>query len=79
MLLVSLESLARIKHTSRVTYKGKTAVATGGNLRLIGVDKDLGMAQGTTAAVTADDAAFRPANGLFVDELDGSKGLGLSG
>lgn len=59
------------------TYEGKTAVAAGSNLGLVGVDEDLGVAQGTATAVTADDALFRPADGLSVDELNGSQGLGL--
>lgn len=59
------------------TYKRQTAVAAGSNLGLVGVDEDLGVAEGTAAAVAADDALLRPADGLLVDELDGSHGLGL--
>lgn len=59
------------------TYEGKTAVAAGSNLGLVGVDEDLGVAQGTATTVTADDTLFRPADGLSVDELNGSQGLGL--
>ena len=59
------------------TYERKTAVAAGGDLGLVGVEVDLGMAQGTTAAVASDDMLLRPADRLSVDELNGSVGLGL--
>lgn len=60
-----------------VTYKRKSAVAAGGNFRLVGVDEDLRMAQRTAAAVAADDSALGPADGLSMDEFDGSHGLRL--
>jgi hypothetical protein len=60
-----------------VTYKGNTAVAAGRNLGLVGVDEDLGVAEGTTTAVTADDALLCPANGLLVNELNRGHRLGL--
>lgn len=37
------------------TYEGKSAVPAGHNLGLVGVDEDLGVAEGTAAAIAADD------------------------
>lgn len=59
------------------TYERKTAVAAGGDLGLVGVDEDLGMAERTATAVTADDSAVGPADGLLVNEFDSGHGLGL--
>lgn len=59
------------------TYKGNSAVSAGGNLGLVGVDEDLGVAERTTAAVTADDLGLCPAHMLLVNELDGGHGLRL--
>lgn len=61
------------------TYKGDTAVSAGGNLGLVGVDEDLGVAKGTTATVTADDLGLGPADVLSVDEIDSGIGLRLDG
>ena len=54
------------------TYKGKTAVRAPADLRLIGVDEDARVAEGTAAAVAGHDAVVRPADGLLVDQVDGS-------
>jgi len=35
------------------------------------------VAEGTAAAVAGDDVRVDPADGLFVDELDGCEGTGL--
>ena len=51
------------------SYKGQPAVAACGNLRLVGVDEDLGMSRRATAAVTSNDAIMRPPDWLLVDEL----------
>lgn len=59
------------------TYEGKTAVPAGCNLRLVGVDEDLGVAEGTATAVAADDLGLCPPHGLLVNELDGGHGLRL--
>ena len=59
------------------TYERKTAVAAGGNLGLVSVDKDLGVTERTTAAVTADDSLVGPADGLLVDKFDSGHRLGL--
>jgi len=40
------------------------------DLRLVDVDEDAWVAEGTAAAVTGDDAGVNPADGLFVDEFD---------
>jgi hypothetical protein len=40
-------------------------------LRLVDVDEDARVAEGTAAAVALDGFFLDPADGLFVDELDG--------
>ena len=54
------------------TYKGKTAVRAPADLRLIGVDEDARVTERTTTAVAGHDAVVRPADGLLVDQVDGS-------
>ena len=66
-----------IQANTRVSYERKTAVTAGGDLRLVHVDENLGVTQRTTTSVTASNSLLGPANGLFVDELDGGHGLGL--
>jgi hypothetical protein len=41
-----------------------------GDLGLVGVDEDLGVAERTTATITADNLGLCPADGLSVNELD---------
>ena len=60
-----------------MAYKRESAVSASSNLRLVGVDKDLRVAQRTAAAVAADDSALAPTHRLFVDEFDGGHGLRL--
>lgn len=60
-----------------LTYKRKSAVSAGGNLRLVRVDEDLGVTQRTTTSVTIDNSVLGPTNGLSVDELDSGIGLRL--
>lgn len=52
------------------THKRQAAVTASGNLRLIRVDEDLGVAHGTAAAVARDDTIVCPPHRLLVDELD---------
>jgi len=66
-----------IGHSDGVTYKRKTAVCAAEDLGLVEVDKDAWVAEGTAAAVAGDDVCVDPADGLFVDELDGCEGAGL--
>lgn len=54
----------------RWTYVGNTAVSASGNLGLVSVDEDLGVAERATATVTADDLGLCPANMLSVNEID---------
>lgn len=61
----------------RGTHKGKTAVCTPADLRLVDVDKYLGMAQGTPTSITGDSPCVCPSYGLFVDEINCSFRLGL--
>jgi len=55
-----------------MTYERKTAVCAPADLRLIGVDEDPGVAEGTTSAVAGDDALVCPADGLLMNEVNGS-------
>ena len=57
--------------------KWKTAVCAAEDLRLVEVDEDAWVAEGTAAAVAGDDVRIDPTDGLFVDELDGCEGAGL--
>jgi len=59
------------------TYKRKTTVCAAEDLRLVEVDEDAWVAKRTAAAVAGDDVRVDPADGLFVDELDGCEGAGL--
>ena len=52
---------------ARVTYKWKTAVCAAKDLRLVEVDEDAWVAEGTTAAIASYDVRVDPADGLFVD------------
>jgi len=60
-----------------VTYKGSSAVAAHGDLWLVGVDVDLGVAGRAATTVAHDDAVVRPPDGLLVDELHGRVRLWL--
>jgi hypothetical protein len=55
----------------KATYVGKTTVGATAYLRLIDVDEDARVTEGTAAAVALDGFLLDPADGLFVDELDG--------
>jgi hypothetical protein len=55
----------------KATYVGKTTVGATAYLRLVDVDEDARVAEGTAAAVALDGFLLDPADGLFVDELDG--------
>lgn len=63
----------------RVAYERNTAVSAGRNLRLVGVDKHLGVTEGATATVAADDSGLCPTDGLLVNELNGGHWAGLDG
>lgn len=63
----------------RVAYERNTAVSAGRNLRLVGVDENLGVAEWATATIAADDSGLCPTNGLLVNELNGGHWAGLSG
>lgn len=65
------------KFTWAKAYKRKSAVSTGSDFGLVGVDKDSGMAERTTAAVAGDDSLLCPSHGLFVNQLNGGVWLGL--
>lgn len=54
----------------KCTYKGNTAVSAGSDLGLVGVDENLGVAERTTATITADNLGLCPADGLSVNEVD---------
>ena len=60
-----------------ITYEWKATVCAAEDLRLVEVDEDTWVAERTTAAVAGDDVCVDPADGLFVDELDGGEGTGL--
>lgn len=60
------------------TYKRNTTVSARSNLRLIRVDKDLGMTQWTTATITAGNPFLRPTNMLLMDQFNSSHRLRLS-
>ena len=62
----------------KATYERNSAVPAGSNLGLVGVDKDSGVTQGTTASITADDPLMCPANGLFVNEFNSGQRRGLN-
>jgi hypothetical protein len=53
------------------TYVGKTTVGAAAYLRFVDVDEDARVTEGTAAAVALDGFFLDPADGLFVDELDG--------
>lgn len=61
----------------KYTYEGNSAVPAGRNFGLVSVDENLGVAEGTAAAITADDLGLCPPHGLLVNELDGSHGARL--
>lgn len=79
MLLVGLETLLVVILCchEKYTYEGNSAVSAGRNLRLVGVDENLGVAERTAAAVTADDLGLCPSHVLLVNELDGGHGARL--
>jgi hypothetical protein len=62
---------------SRGTYERQTAVCAPADLGLICVDEDLGVAEGTAAAIAGNDAVVSPADGLLVDEVDSGIWAGL--
>lgn len=54
------------------TYKWQSAVCAPADLGLVHVDKDLGVSERSASTVARDDAVVGPANGLLVDQFDGS-------
>lgn len=60
-----------------LTYKRRAAVVASGNLGLVGVDKDLGVAVGAAAAIADNDTIMSPLNGLLVNHLHCGEGLRL--
>jgi len=60
-----------------ITYERKTAVCAAEDLGLVEVDEDAWVSKGAAASVAGDDVCVDPADGLFVDELDGCEGTGL--
>ena len=71
--------LILIRESSGSTHEWKTAVCAPADLRLIHVDEDAGVAEGTASTVAGDGAVVGPADGLLVDEFDGGVGAGLEG
>jgi hypothetical protein len=63
--------IGRKGRLKKATYVGKTTVGATAYLRLVDVDEDARVAEGTAAAVALDGFLLDPADGLFVDELDG--------
>lgn len=63
--------------SGRGTYERDTAVSAGRDVGLVGVDEDFGVAEGTTATVTANDSGLCPADRLLVNELNGGHWAGL--
>ena len=59
------------------TYKWHSAVAAHGNLGLVGVDEDLGVAGRTATALTCHHTFMCPPHGLLVNHLDRRLRLGL--
>ena len=60
------------------TYEWNPTVAADGNLWLVGIDEDLGMAQGSSTTITGDDFVVGPPYRLLVNQFDGGVGLGLT-
>ena len=73
---------AKKKNSSRVrereSYKRESAVAAHSNLRLVGVDEDLGVASRAATAFTYHDPIVCPPHRLLVNQLDSRLRLGLS-
>lgn len=61
----------------RVTYEWNAAVSAHGDLRLVGIYEDSGMAKRTTASITRNTTASCPSNWLLVNQGDGSLGFWL--
>lgn len=59
------------------TNKWQAAVFAPADLRLVGVDKDTGMAQWAATAVAGDNFFMCPSNRLFVNQVDRSVGSWL--
>ena len=59
------------------TYEGVAAVAADGDLRLVGVDEDLGVASGAAATLAGDNPAVRPLDRNLVYEHHRRVGLWL--
>ena len=66
-----------VRYFGSATHIGQTAVVADGNLGLVCVDEDPGMAVRAAASVTRDDARVRPPDGLLVDEIYGGVGSRL--
>lgn len=55
------------------THIWNTAVRALADLRLVEIDEDSGVAEGTTAAVAGDRTVLDPADRLLVNEVDSSE------
>lgn len=71
--------LVPTREISGSTHERQSAVCAPADLRLVHVDEDAGVAEGTASAVAGDGAVVGPADGLLVDEVDGGVGAGLEG
>lgn len=82
MLAVVLVGLHRVSLLTAISptfcsYKRMSTVAADGNLGLVGVDKDLGVALGAATAVAGDHALVCPRHGDLVNHFHGGKRLWL--
>jgi len=75
VMLVCLEADRQPVAIRRIlvsTHIGNSAVCTPADLRFIQVYEDSGVAKRSASAVTFDCTSMAPANGLPVEEVDGS-------
>lgn len=57
------------KSEDQTAHKWKAAIGTPANLRLVDIDKDLGMPQWPAAAITGQFSLFGPADRLLVNQI----------
>lgn len=62
--------LSRMKTGGKKTYKRQPTVPTRSNLRLVGIDVDLGVSRRATTSIARHNPLVRPPHGLLVNELD---------
>lgn len=79
VMLVGLQTVSLLTGISPTcwSYKRVSAVAADGNLGLVGVDEDLGVALGAAAAVAGGHTLVRPRHGDLVNHFHGGKRLWL--